>query len=304
MAPTKSTSNQSKRALAAKKKFDKEWEEATKMFATPQDGSTGENAPELSYRRETSPGGTIHEYYADGTEKKPDEFTAAPVTLGRRIVLGHAHPAPVGGLVNMHGLYGAETDRLKETFQINDSNPEVETFQRAALRTLPEEWVFSTDISKLPLTERFRELKATAQLAGLMPLDQLALNTRILQTLEEFYKEYGMPNAAEVELLARYGRVRPRVIQDWCKHIGLLDEKKINKADLDQVAKKKESMEPHFRMLEAAGVPPLWAIPLSDWVQSVKGSQPHSSSIPRITSWRKYRNGFALIPCDQRLQQL
>lgn len=144
MAFTTPAFTQSERAMAARKEFEETWKEAEKLFARPQDNSPdvskGKNAPKPSYRRETSPGGTVHEYYADGTEKKADESTSEPITLGRRIVLGYAYPAPVAGLVNMHRLYAAESDRLNAAFETNDSDAEVEFLNRAALRALPEEW--------------------------------------------------------------------------------------------------------------------------------------------------------------------
>lgn len=143
MASNTSSSTQSERAMAAKKEFEEAWEEARKKFARPKDtsanDSTGEHPFRYGYRRETSPGGTVHEYYADGTEKKPDESTSEPITLGRRIVLGYARPAPVEGLVNLHRLYGAESDRLNTAFETNDSDPQVEFLNRSALRALPEE---------------------------------------------------------------------------------------------------------------------------------------------------------------------
>lgn len=143
MASTTHAFTQSERAMVARKEFEEVWKKTGRVFARPQNtsaaGSTGENAPKLSYRRETSPGGTVHEYNADGTEKKPDVSTSEPITLGRRIVLGYARPAPVAGLVNMHRLYGAESDCLNATFEANDSDPEVEFLNRAALRVLPEE---------------------------------------------------------------------------------------------------------------------------------------------------------------------
>ena len=144
MAPITQTSTQSERGIAARKEFEEAWKDAGRVFARPQDtsaaGVTRENAPTVLYRRETSPGGTVHEYYADGNEKKPDVSTSEPITLGRRLVLGFAHPAPVESLVNMHQLYGAESDRLNATFEINDSEPEVEFLNRAGLRALPDEW--------------------------------------------------------------------------------------------------------------------------------------------------------------------
>lgn len=129
--------------MAARKEFEVVWQEAGRFYATPQDTSaavsTGKSTPKLSYRRETSPGGTVHEYYADGTEKEPDESTSEPIRLGRRIVLGYAHPARVAGLTRMHHLYGAESNRLNATFEVNDSDPEVEFLNRAGLRAVPEE---------------------------------------------------------------------------------------------------------------------------------------------------------------------
>lgn len=137
------TSAESERAMAARKELEVAWKQAGKIYATPEDASaadsTRENAPKLSYRRGTSPGGTVHEYYADGTEKKPDEFTSEPIKLGRRIILGYAHPARVAGLVSMHHLYGAESDRLNATFDVNNSDPEVEFINRAGLRAVAEE---------------------------------------------------------------------------------------------------------------------------------------------------------------------
>lgn len=143
MAFTNPSSTRSKRAMAARKEFEEAWTEAGKMFASPQDGSKagskGKKASQLSYRREESPGGTVHEYYADGTEKIPDESTSKPIRLGQRIVLGYANRAPVEGLVAMHRIFGNESDRLNATFETNDSDPEVEFLNRAALRALPEE---------------------------------------------------------------------------------------------------------------------------------------------------------------------
>lgn len=143
MAFGKSTPTQFERAMALRKEFEEAWEEEWKMFARPQvtsaDGSTGESPARPLYRRETSPGGTVHEYYADGTEVKPDNSTAEPITLGRRIVLGYARPAPIDGLANLHSLYQAESERLNTTYEANDSDPRVEFLNRAALRAVPEE---------------------------------------------------------------------------------------------------------------------------------------------------------------------
>lgn len=129
--------------MRAKKEFEDAWDEARKKFARPQvtsvDSSIGESPARPLYRRGISPGGTVHEYYADGTEKKNDDSTAEPITLGRRIVLGYARPAAIGGLVKLHSLYQAETGRLNATYEANDSDPRVEFLNRAALRAVPEE---------------------------------------------------------------------------------------------------------------------------------------------------------------------
>lgn len=128
--------------MEAKKKFETEWIEAAKLFGTPEDtleSSTEENASGCPLRRETSPGGTIHDYYADGTEKKPDVSTAEPITLGRRIVLGFARQVPIRGMVDLHHLYQAESERLNAKFDVNDVNPRIEFLNRAGLRAVPEE---------------------------------------------------------------------------------------------------------------------------------------------------------------------
>jgi hypothetical protein len=143
MASTKSDSNQSERIMKAKKKFENEWKEATKLFGTPEDtlgeGSAEENASGCPLRRETSLGGTIREYYADGSEKQPDNPVAKPIALGRRLYLGASHPAQVEGLVNLHHLYREESERLNATFTLNSSTPQAVSLSRAALRALPEE---------------------------------------------------------------------------------------------------------------------------------------------------------------------
>ena len=138
-----STSTPPERAMRAKKEFEDAWEEVRKIFArprdTPADDPTRNNAPKLSYRHENSLGGTDHEYYADGTEKQDDDSTAEPITLGRRIVLGYARPAAIGGLVKLHSLYQAESGRLNATYEANDSDPQVEYLNRPALRAVPEQ---------------------------------------------------------------------------------------------------------------------------------------------------------------------
>lgn len=73
------------------------------------------------------------------------------------------------------------------------------------------------DIYAQSLTARSRELRTTAQLARLIPTDHQAISTRTLQLLEEFYKEQGMPNEAEVEVLSEFGRVNVQVLEEWCK---------------------------------------------------------------------------------------
>lgn len=66
------------------------------------------------------------------------------------------------------------------------------------------------------LTTLCRELKTTAQLAGLIPTDDPDMSTRTLQFFEEFYAEYGMPNESEKEILSLFGRVSIPDLERWC----------------------------------------------------------------------------------------
>ncbi len=142
--PYTPTFNQPQLEMMANFDFEKKWDDLRKIYGrqeevTSADGSTGNNAPGYSLRRETSPGGTVREFYADGTEKEPDVSTAEPIGLGRRVVLGFARRAPVGSLVKMNQLYQTESERLNAAFEVNDSTPEAEFLNRAGLRALPEE---------------------------------------------------------------------------------------------------------------------------------------------------------------------
>ena len=65
----------------------------------------------------------------------------------------------------------------------------------------------------------FRELKTTAQLAGLIPADHPLISAWALQLLEEVYKEHGMPNEAETHAISEFGRLPVKVVEDWCKEI-------------------------------------------------------------------------------------
>lgn len=69
------------------------------------------------------------------------------------------------------------------------------------------------------LTTRVRELRTTAQLARLIPTGHPSISSRTLQLLEEFYKEQGMPNEAEMEMLSGFGRVPIQALEQWCKHL-------------------------------------------------------------------------------------
>jgi hypothetical protein len=139
-----SKSKEAERAMMGRIFFEKKWDDLRKIYGrqgevTSTGGSTENNAPGCSLRRETSPGGTVREFYADGSEKEPDVSTAEPVGLGRRIVLGYARRAPVESLVNMHQMYRAESARLNGAFEVNDSTPQAEFLNRAGLKALPEE---------------------------------------------------------------------------------------------------------------------------------------------------------------------
>lgn len=121
----------------------------------------------------------------------------------------------------MHQIYGAESDRLNATFEINDSEPEVEFLNRAGLRALPDELGETFDpyvtSSFANNNKNFRELRLTTQLAQLTPIDDPDISTRALEMLEEFYKARGMPNEAEEEMLMRFGGLSSKTLKDWCK---------------------------------------------------------------------------------------
>jgi hypothetical protein len=65
----------------------------------------------------------------------------------------------------------------------------------------------------------FRELKTTAQLAGVLPTDNPAISMQNLQLFEEFYEEHGMPNEAEKDVLSVFGRVSIPDLECWCKQM-------------------------------------------------------------------------------------
>lgn len=79
-------------------------------------------------------------------------------------------------------------------------------------------------LSAQPLTVSVRELKTTAQLAGLIPTDHPTISTWTLQLLEEVYKEYGMPNEAEIHAISEFGQVPIKVVEDWCKQTMPLEQ--------------------------------------------------------------------------------
>lgn len=67
--------------------------------------------------------------------------------------------------------------------------------------------------------KKIRELGAMGQLARVFPSDDPAISARTRQILEDFYKERGIPNPAELELLFKVGRAPLQRLKLWCKQI-------------------------------------------------------------------------------------